>query len=119
MRTNLKLMGVIILAITLGTCLWLSQSEPTLAFQSEIWKSDERGIRIQMIDDLFKNYPLLGKSKAEINQLLGIPPRTNYFKDFDYVFWLGPQRGFISIDSEWLCLRFKDDKVQEVRILSD
>jgi hypothetical protein len=35
------------------------------------------------------------------------------------VYWLGPERGFISIDSEWLGIKFKDNVVIEVEILRD
>jgi hypothetical protein len=36
------------------------------------------------------------------------------------VYWLGPERGFIRIDSEWLVLRLdQSDIVREVRIVRD
>ena len=37
--------------------------------------------------------------------LLGEPPKTEYFKEFDLVYYLGPERGFTGIDSEWLVLK--------------
>jgi hypothetical protein len=37
--------------------------------------------------------------------LLGEPPKTEYFKEFDLVYYLGPERGFMGIDSEWLVLK--------------
>ena len=52
--------------------------------------------------------------------MLGEPPHTGYFKDWDLVYWLGRERGFISIDSEWLVVRL-DPKgwVREYRIVRD
>lgn len=72
-----------------------------------------------MVDDLLRRYKLVGMTRTEIEQLLGKPPSTQYFPSYDYVYWLGPERGFISIDSEWLCVKFKNDKVIEARICRD
>ena len=35
----------------------------------------------------------------------GVPPPTDYFREYDYAYWLGPERGLFSIDSEWLVVR--------------
>jgi hypothetical protein len=93
-----------------------------IAFDSAIWKEDEKrntGIRVKMVDNLLKTRPLIGLAKAEIDSLLGIPQPTDYFKDDDYVYWLGPERGLFSIDSEWLCLDFKDGVVIKANIRRD
>ena len=37
--------------------------------------------------------------------MLGEPPTTEYFTDWNLVYNLGAERGFLSIDSEWLVLR--------------
>ncbi len=58
-------------------------------------------------------------TKTEIDESLGVPPETNYFREYDYVYWLGPERGFMSIDSEWLGIRFENDVVLEARLLRD
>jgi len=58
-------------------------------------------------------------SRTDIDQLLGRPPKTEYFSDYDYVYWLGPERGFIRIDSEWLCIKFKHDVVTDVQVRTD
>jgi hypothetical protein len=52
--------------------------------------------------------------------LLGEPRRTRYFRQYDLVYWLGPERGMISIDSEWLVLRLdKRGRVTEERLVTD
>ena len=94
------------------------------AFNAAEWQNNDKvnsksPVRIRMVDDLLKNQPLIGKSKGEINTLLGIPPKTGYFSEFDYVYWLGPERGFLSIDSEWLAIKFNNDVVIEARIMRD
>lgn len=59
-------------------------------------------------------------SRSEAVGLLGEPDTTDYFADFDMVYWLGPERSFISIDSEWLVLRLGEDgRVTERRVVSD
>ena len=46
--------------------------------------------------------------------------KTNYFADYQLVYWLGPERGFISLDSEWLAVRIgPDQRVAEARIVRD
>ena len=48
---------------------------------------------------------LVGKSRAEVVNLLGEPPPTNYFDEFGLVYELGQERGLFGIDSEWLVMR--------------
>lgn len=93
-----------------------------IPFDSAVWKADENlnsGIRVKMVDNLLKTRQVVGSRKAEIDSLLGVPQSTGYFKDFEYVYWLGPERGFFSIDSEWLCLNFRDGLVIEAEIRRD
>lgn len=91
-------------------------------FNSTKWKQAEQkdeSIRIRMVDDLLSQHNLTGKSRSEIDSLLGTPEKTNYFQDYDYVYWLGPQRGLIPIDSEWLVIKFKNNIVVDARIVMD
>ncbi len=93
-----------------------------IEFNSESWKQgdmDNSGIRLKMVDSLMQKYSLKGMSRAEIKKLLGVPASTSYFTQYDYVYWLGPERGFISIDSEWLVIKFENETVSDIRILRD
>lgn len=98
---------------------------PSIRFESVKWKNKglrESGhpIRIQMVDDLLKNHTLDGISKAEVVGLLGEPDNPGYFKDWDLVYWLGPERSAISIDAEWLVIRFNSEqKVSEYKDVTD
>src|SRR4051794_40400996 len=58
--------------------------------------------RLEMADRLIARGALLGKTRKQVVQLLGDPPATPYFRRFDMVYRLGDERGFMSIDSEWL-----------------
>jgi hypothetical protein len=73
-----------------------------------------------MADGLLRSQTLLGKSRTEIEALLGPPTSTDKFRDSGLAYWLGPERGFISIDYEWLTLNFdQTGKVRDARIVTD
>jgi len=93
------------------------------SFDSAAWKAENgpgpRGARVHMVDDLLRQRKLVGMTRREINGLLGVPPPTPYFADYEYVYWLGPERGFISIDSEWLAITFRNDVAVAAKVLRD
>lgn len=73
-----------------------------------------------MVDDLLERHSLVGKKRAEVVSLLGEPPKTGYFKEYDLVYWLGPERSWMSIDSIWLVMRIgPDQRVTEARLVTD
>ena len=77
-------------------------------------------IRGCLVDDLLRREHLRGKTRAEIVALLGEPPKTDYFRDYDLVYWLGPERSLMSIDSEWLVFRLDAaGRVVEHRLVTD
>ena len=92
-------------------------------FERSVWLQGETGSvspRLRMADGLLRSEVLLGKSRAEIEAVLGPPTSTDKFRDSGLVYWLGPERGFISIDSEWLTLDFDHaGKVRDARIVTD
>jgi hypothetical protein len=75
--------------------------------------------RLRMADGLVASRALLGKSAQEVASMLGPPTRTDKFKNYNLVYWLGAERGFLSIDSEWLLVRFDNEKVVEANIVRD
>lgn len=92
------------------------------SFDAADWQADATvgsGIRQAMADRLLARHMLIGKTRAEVINLLGTPPPTGYFAQWDFVYWLGPERGFISIDSEWLVIRLKVGRVVEARLVTD
>ncbi len=91
-------------------------------FDSVRWKASlnkRDPIRQRMISSLNANHNLIGKTQDQIEQLLGKPPVTRYFKEYDYVYWLGPEQSLFGIDSEWLCLKFENGKVIKADRLTD
>lgn len=93
-----------------------------IPFESSQWKSHLEGqdpIKLNMVDDLLSNHKLIGMSIASIEELLGKPPQSGYFKDYDYVYWLGPERSALGVDSEWLGIKFQDGVVIKADVLRD
>lgn len=103
-----------LLAIVLLVCLsafgaihyWNTRPLP---FDRSIWNAEPAGIedfrRHRMADWLLRRRSLMGLSRAQVVSLLGEPTVTSHFRDFDLVYVLGNERGWMSIDSEWLLMR--------------
>ena len=106
-------------AALIARAIWF----PGIPFDAAVWidpSSQANGARLKMADRLVAQGVLRGKSRDMVTSLLGVPPPTDYFRDWDLVYYLGPERGWLSIDSEWLVVRFrKDDRVTEYRIVRD
>lgn len=121
--------GVVIApyAYLFATFTWeaMIESNKETVFSSEVWKDDakvnaEPFPRINMVDSLLQQYEFVGWQESDVLELLGEPTDTEFFASYDLVYWLGPERGFISIDSEWLVMRLDDgNTVQEVLVLTD
>ncbi len=60
-----------------------------------------------------------GMSRDEVDAVLGKPDRGDGVHGYDYVYCLGPERGLISIDYEWLGLKFHKDVVVDAQIFRD
>jgi len=84
---------------------------PGRHFDRSLWGNSHTpaSVRLRMADDLVDNKKLIGLMRQEVVARLGEPPKTEYFKEFDLVYYLGPERGFMSIDSEWLVMKLGPD----------
>src|SRR3954467_11311708 len=71
-------------------------------------------VRGCMIDDLLEGHDLRGMTSAEVIALIGEPERADVFQEYDMVYWLGPERGLIGTDSEYLVIKL--DKSKRVTI---
>lgn len=111
--------AVAVVAVLAVRWVWF----PGRSFDSAAWQDEtlvEQGVRLEMADRLIARGTLVGRTRTEVVEVLGEPPRTAYFADWDLVYWLGPERGFFSIDSEWLVLRLgADGRVTNNRIVRD
>jgi len=84
---------------------------------SEYWRPS---VRQRMVDDLLRRDLLSQKSRDEVVELLGVPPKGPSFNKQDLIYWLGPERSWISVDSEWLAIRFDaQGQVYEAQLVAD
>lgn len=115
-------LGVALAAIVAGLVIWRVWF-PGRVLDPVAWRDDAQvgsGARLEMADRLVAQGTLRGKTRAEVVKMLGEPPPTAYFHEWDLVYWLGPERGYISIDSEWLVFRLDEGgRVAEYRIARD
>jgi len=73
-----------------------------------------------MVDDLTATRRVHGLTRAELLTLLGPSDQIGKWRDWDLVYWLGPERGFMRIDSEWLVVKFDSSgRVASYRIVRD
>src|SRR4051812_16351163 len=85
---------------------------PGQPFDPVAWGDESRvdeGGRLGMADRLVARRTLLGMTRAEVVGMLGEPTNTAKFGAWDLVYWIGPERAFFSIDSEWLVIRLNAD----------
>lgn len=86
------------------------------AFNSTEWKSNPE-IRGEMVDDLLDNV-IKNKNREEIIQLLGNETEGSNPNNNVLVYYIGPERGFISIDGAFLYLYFENNKLTKKQIIS-
>ena len=89
-------------------------------FTREKWIEEPEN-RTRIVDDLLADHELPGMTRAEVLDLLGDHDNeAGYFaQEGRMVYWLGPERGLFSIDSEWLILDFDGDVVTGCEITRD
>ena len=108
-----------IIVIFLLVIFFLCRNVVIHRFSTERWKRLPEK-RVEMVDNLLEKYELVGMTHEEVMALLGKDTNTQYFKtESNIVYYLGPERGLIRIDSEWLVLDFQEDRVSEVNIRRD
>lgn len=118
-----QLLGIAAIAALIFGRPVLEDYASRTAFDSTRWKAENRrgaeGTRVRMVDDLLRRHRLVGMQRAQLEQLLGVPPSTESFREYDYVYWLGPERGAFSIDSEWLVVRCQQGVVVSAEVVTD
>jgi hypothetical protein len=121
-RTGLLIVLVALAALAALLSIWLTKL-PGRAFESAAWQADAEvgsGARQAMADRLLAQNTLIGLTRPEVVGMLGESPKTEYFRDWDLVYWLGPERGYMGIDSEWLVVRFaRDGRASDSQLVTD
>lgn len=101
------------LLLIVGVIIYINITK--IRFDSSTWKqmgqlNQASYPRLEMAEDLIRDRTLYGKTKEEVIELLGKPSDDGYFKTYDLVYWLGPERGWFSVDSEWLLIQLDDSE---------
>ncbi|MFI5387532.1 MAG: hypothetical protein ACHQ50_15595 [Fimbriimonadales bacterium] len=116
------MIAVAVAALLPGWIVWRIRY-PGRPFDPVAWQDPVRvqqGVRLGMAERIVAWGTLGGKTRQHVIKLLGKRSDEGYFREWDLVYWLGPERGFISIDSERLVVRLgRDDRVSECRIVRD
>lgn len=97
------------------------------AFEAKTWREKSMDhdsdwpTRLRMVNDLVAKRRLDRVTRNDLLALLGPADQTDKWRDWDLVYWLGPERsGFIRIDSEWLVIRFDSaGRVDSYQIVRD
>ena len=125
-RRNVGAVILVVGVVALWASPYAQTADDSIPFDATVWAQGENAKfstiapRLRMADGLIKSRVLLGKSRSEVKAMLGVPTQTNKFRDYDLVYWLGAERGYMSIDSEWLAVRFGDTgNVIEASIVRD
>lgn len=88
-------------------------------FTTEKWLAapEERG---RLVNDLLQEHTLTGMDTDALFALLGeetpVPVESG---KINYCYYLGPERGLISIDSEWLVLTVEENRVTAIDFATD
>ena len=106
------------LLLAVGVAVGVYQYQHT--FTTAKWL-DAPAERVRIVDDLLAGHALVGMTEAEITALLGSDNSDRgYFAAPDrLVYYLGDERGWISIDSEWLLVEIADGVVDSYSITTD
>jgi len=125
---SLLFVGLAVLAV-LGAGVWfffgdsIRERWNRQRFELVAWQSGQsrtNAVRIRMVDDLLHRHRFGGMTRDQVTAIVGEPDKTEYFRDWDMVYWLGPERGFMGIDSEWLVFRLDGQKkVSDYKIVRD
>jgi hypothetical protein len=75
-------------------------------FDSVAWHSGQsrtNAVRIRMVDDLMRRHSFRGMTRDQVTAIVGEPDKTEYFKEWDLVYWLGPERGSSALTRSGWC----------------
>lgn len=118
-RACLLLVGAASLAVVASVIYYLTYSAH-IGFDSSRWKiAAGSELRQAMVRDLTERHELEGLDQQQVIELLGPPDRRDRFDGKDYSYDMGTEDGFMSIDSIWLTLYFKDEQVVAVQVTRD
>lgn len=100
---------LIAIAIIILTSLYYY---PTYKFDKQKWKSNIEK-RYELSEDIIESKLLIGKSKIEVQELLG--QGNNSIESDHWTYYFGLRPGLMNIDPDILDIEFKEGKVIKIR----
>lgn len=99
---------------------YLTYQSAQMEFSADKWHEHEDK-RVDIVDDLLEEYDFTGWSETKVTKLLGEPVKDGGGKEpNNIVYYLGDERGYPSIDREWLLFWFDESHyVTKVEITTD
>lgn len=104
------------IAAVIFSAYYVAEHAP-LPFIASWWKIDKAEWndtwhkRHRIADGLVLSGSLIGLTSEEIKAKWGKTSKTSFFREWDMVYHLGSETGFISIDGEWLVIKLNDHGV--------
>jgi len=86
---------------------------PSRDFDRERWFADEEK-RYELSEDIIESEMLIGKTKAEVRQILGTGAESNTDDNDNWWYYLGFKPGMFNIDPDVLDIYFENGKVSKV-----
>lgn len=97
----------------------LGKNEEKLNFTTEKWLNnpDDRGY---IVYDFLEENEIVGKTKKDIQKLLGVPEENSFYSEKNVIeYLLGLELGLIQMDSSYLIIWFnEEDKVIDYEIVT-
>lgn len=80
-----------------------------------VWRTTEKPYRQGLTKQIVSDGSLVGKTRAQVEQLLGPPDAANQYGQGEWCFEIGEN----GLDVVWLRVDFKDDCVFSARMVAD
>ena len=96
-----------------------------MQFDRAVWVDEAQvygddPVRVRMLRDVKANILKKGMARDDVVGLLGPKTDTPKFSKHGLVYYLGPESGAISVDSQWLVIDFDDaDKLVKFEVVTD
>ncbi|WP_417505735.1 hypothetical protein [Marinomonas gallaica] len=113
-----------LVAIAIAVLIFFLKPADQIKFNYEKWNDrslvySEPYIRSQMVKDVLNNILEDGLTTDMVIKKLGPQSESDYFSDYQLRYWLGPEDGIVSIDSSWLVIKIKNERVEKYEVVTD
>ncbi|SBT18472.1 hypothetical protein MGA5115_02603 [Marinomonas gallaica] len=110
--------------VAIAVLIFFLKPADQIKFNYEKWNDrslvySEPYIRSQMVKDVLNNILEDDLTTDMVIKKLGPQSESDYFSDYQLRYWLGPENGLVSIDSSWLVIKIKNERVEKYEVVTD